>query len=146
MKLEWPRLETKTHWSMMGFDKDVNKAMVNTTREAVLYLAGQKMVPRTCCKMFSLGSTVGDHRVTQVAEVREGALHGGSGVFIVEAGGLQSAASMWRRPVRAAASRAPVARWFRRRMMPRLCWKRRSTAPGRKSAARAPMARGRESE
>src|SRR5437870_5323491 len=28
MKLEWPRMETKTHWIMMGFDEDLNKALV----------------------------------------------------------------------------------------------------------------------
>src|SRR5215510_9860937 len=34
MKLEWPRAETKTHWITMGFDEDLNKAMVNAVREA----------------------------------------------------------------------------------------------------------------
>src|SRR5215813_14395505 len=33
MKLEWPRMETKTHWILMGFDEDLNKAMVNAVRE-----------------------------------------------------------------------------------------------------------------
>src|SRR3989454_7907073 len=35
MRLEWPRLETRTHWITTGFDEDLNKAMVNATREAV---------------------------------------------------------------------------------------------------------------
>src|SRR5207244_3409078 len=39
MKLEWPRLETRTHWITTGFDEDLNKAMVNATREAVNFLA-----------------------------------------------------------------------------------------------------------
>ncbi len=34
MKLEWPRME-----SMMGFDEDLNKAMVNAVRESVDFLA-----------------------------------------------------------------------------------------------------------
>ena len=29
MKLEWPRIETRTHWITTGFDEDLNKAMVN---------------------------------------------------------------------------------------------------------------------
>src|SRR5207245_2648600 len=33
MKVEWPRIETKTHWIMTGFDEDLNKAMVNAVRE-----------------------------------------------------------------------------------------------------------------
>jgi hypothetical protein len=45
MKIDWPRGETQTHWIFMGFDEDLNKAMVNATREAVNWLAEQKMVP-----------------------------------------------------------------------------------------------------
>jgi acetamidase/formamidase len=45
MKLEWPRMETKTHWILMGYDEDLNKAMVNATRETVDFLSSQKMVP-----------------------------------------------------------------------------------------------------
>ena len=30
MKLEWPRIETTTHWIMTGFDEDLNKAMVRS--------------------------------------------------------------------------------------------------------------------
>ena len=29
MKLDWPRAENKTHWIFMGFDEDLNKAMVS---------------------------------------------------------------------------------------------------------------------
>jgi len=72
MKLEWPRLETKTHWIMMGFDEDLNKAMVNATREAVDFLANQKTVPLNRYEAYSLVSMVGDCRVTQVVDVRKG--------------------------------------------------------------------------
>ena len=72
MKLDWPRMETKTHWITMGFDDDLNKAMVNATREAVNFLADQKMVPLTRYEAYSLVSMVGDCRVTQVVDVRKG--------------------------------------------------------------------------
>ena len=72
LKQEWPRMETKTHWIMMGFDEDLNKAMVNATREAVDFLAAQKMVPLTRYEAYSLVSMVGDCRVTQVVDVRKG--------------------------------------------------------------------------
>src|SRR5256886_6752084 len=33
LKLDWPRVETKTHWIMLGFDEDLNRAMVSAVRE-----------------------------------------------------------------------------------------------------------------
>src|SRR5439155_1397206 len=47
MKLEWPRIETKTHWISTGFDEDLNKAMVNAVREAVDMLAAPGQDPHT---------------------------------------------------------------------------------------------------
>jgi acetamidase/formamidase len=72
MKLEWPRMETRTHWIMMGFDEDLNKAMVNAARETVDFLVAQKMVPLDRYEAYSLTSMVGDCRVTQVVDVRKG--------------------------------------------------------------------------
>src|SRR5919197_4035319 len=70
MKLEWPRLETKTHWIAMGFDESLDKAMVNAVREAVDFLSKEKGVERA--KAYGLVSMVGDCRVTQVVDVRKG--------------------------------------------------------------------------
>ncbi len=72
MKLEWPRAETKTHWILMGFDEDLNKAMVNAVRETVDFLANQKMVPLDRYEAYSLTSMTADCRVTQVVDVRKG--------------------------------------------------------------------------
>jgi acetamidase/formamidase len=72
MKLEWPRIETPTHWISVGFDEDLNKAMVNAVREAVNFLAAQKMVPLTRYEAYALVSMVGDCRVSQVVDVRKG--------------------------------------------------------------------------
>jgi acetamidase/formamidase len=72
MKLEWPRAETKTHWILMGFDEDLNKAMVSATREAVNFLTEQKMVPLNRYEAYALVSMVGDCRVTQVVDIRKG--------------------------------------------------------------------------
>src|SRR5205814_4812741 len=47
MKIDWPRAETKTHSIFMGFDEDLNKPMVNATREPVSWLAEQKIAPMT---------------------------------------------------------------------------------------------------
>jgi acetamidase/formamidase len=72
MKLEWPRAETKTHWIMMGFDEDLNKAMVNAVRETVDFLSTQKMAPMDRYEGYSVASMAADCRVTQVVDIRKG--------------------------------------------------------------------------
>jgi len=72
MKLDWPRAENKTHWIFMGFDEDLNKAMVSAVRETVDFLASQKMVGLDRYEAYSITSMVGDCRVTQVVDVRKG--------------------------------------------------------------------------
>ena len=72
MKLDWPFIETRTHWITIGFNEDLNVAMVNAVREAVDWLANQKMVPMTRYEAYGLVSMVGDCRVSQVVDVRKG--------------------------------------------------------------------------
>ncbi len=72
MKLEWPRIESRTHWITTGFDEDLNKAMVNATRGAVDLLAEQKTVALSRYEAYSLVSMVGDCRVSQVVDIRKG--------------------------------------------------------------------------
>jgi len=72
MKLDWPFIETRTHWITTGFNEDLNVAMVNAVREAVNWLASQKMVPMTRYEAYGLVSMVGDCRVSQVVDVRKG--------------------------------------------------------------------------
>ena len=72
MKLEWPRIETKTHWITTGFDEDLNKAMVIAVREAVDFLEQQQLVPMSRYEAYSLSSMAADCRVSQVVDVRKG--------------------------------------------------------------------------
>jgi acetamidase/formamidase len=72
MKLTWPFVETPTHWITTGFNEDLNVAMVNATREAVDWLANQKIVPMDRYEAYGLVSMVGDCRVSQVVDVRKG--------------------------------------------------------------------------
>jgi acetamidase/formamidase len=72
MKLEWPRVETPTHWVMMAFDEDLNEAMKIATRETVNFLAGQTVVPMSRDEAYALTSMVGDCRVSQVVDIRKG--------------------------------------------------------------------------
>jgi acetamidase/formamidase len=72
MKVEWPRIETKTHWITTGFDEDLNKAMVIAVREAVDFLEQQQLVPMSRYEAYSLSSMAADCRVSQVVDVRKG--------------------------------------------------------------------------
>ena len=72
MKLNWPFIETRTHWITIGLNEDLNVAMTNAVREAVDWLAGQKMVPMSRYEAYALVSMVGDCRVSQVVDVRKG--------------------------------------------------------------------------
>ena len=72
MKLEWPFIETRTHWIATGMNEDLNVAMVNATREAVNWLATQKIVPMDRLEAYGLVSMAGDCRVSQVVDVRKG--------------------------------------------------------------------------
>jgi acetamidase/formamidase len=72
MKIEWPFIETRTHWISVGLNEDLNVAMVNATREAVDWLANQKMVPMTRYEAYALVSMVADCRVSQIVDVRKG--------------------------------------------------------------------------
>ena len=72
MKLNWPFIETRTHWITTGFNEDLNVAMTNAVREAVDWLANQKMVTMNRYEAYGLVSMVGDCRVSQVVDVRKG--------------------------------------------------------------------------
>jgi acetamidase/formamidase len=72
MKIEWPFIETRTHWISVGLNEDLNVAMVNATREAVDWLANQKMVPMTRYEAYALVSMAADCRVSQIVDVRKG--------------------------------------------------------------------------
>lgn len=72
MKLGWPFIETRTHWITVGLNEDLNVAMTNAVREAVDWLANQKIVPMSRYEAYGLVSMVGDCRVSQVVDVRKG--------------------------------------------------------------------------
>src|SRR6266436_2844581 len=74
MKLEWPRIESKTHWITTGFDEDLNKAMVNAVREAVDFLEQQKLVPMSRYEAYSISSMTADCRVSHAVDVTPGQL------------------------------------------------------------------------
>ena len=72
MKLDFPRIETATHWIMTGFDESLDEAMKIAVRETVEFLSTQKMVPMSRDEAYALTSMVGDCRVSQVVDIRKG--------------------------------------------------------------------------
>ncbi|HZR10623.1 MAG TPA: acetamidase/formamidase family protein [Myxococcales bacterium] len=70
LKLTWPRIETKTHYILVGFDEDLMKAFVNALNETVDFLATEKKLDRY--EAYSLAAMVADCRVSQVVDVRKG--------------------------------------------------------------------------
>ena len=72
MKIDWPFIETRTHWITTGVNEDLDVAMTNATREAVDWLASQKIVPMDRYEAYGLVSMVGDCRISQVVDIRKG--------------------------------------------------------------------------
>ena len=70
LHLKWPRVETKTHYILLGFDEDLNKAMANAVRETVDFLVATRGLDRY--EAYALVSMAVDCRVTQVVDVRKG--------------------------------------------------------------------------
>src|SRR5262249_41843460 len=70
MKLSWPRIETPTHYILVGFDQDLNKAFNNALPGAIDFLVADK--GRTPYEAYSLASIAVDCRVSQVVDVRKG--------------------------------------------------------------------------
>jgi acetamidase/formamidase len=70
VKLNFPRVETATHWISTGFDPDLDKAMQIAVREMVDFLSAEKKLTRY--EAYSLTSILGDCRVTQVVDWRKG--------------------------------------------------------------------------
>jgi acetamidase/formamidase len=70
MKLTWPRIETKTHYIMVGFDENLEKAFANALTETVDFLVQKKGLDRY--EAYSLAAMTADCRVSQMVDVRKG--------------------------------------------------------------------------
>jgi acetamidase/formamidase len=69
MKLTWPRIETPTHWIMVGFDENLEKAFSLALNETIDFL-GTKGLNRY--EAYSLAAMAADCRVSQMVDVRKG--------------------------------------------------------------------------
>lgn len=69
-KLDWPRIETPTHWITIGVDKDLNKALDNVKAETIKFLADQRQIDLPAAE--SLMAEVSDCRISQVVNINKG--------------------------------------------------------------------------
>ena len=70
LKVNFPRIETKTHYISVGFDEDLNKAFNLALRETIDFLVAEKGLDRY--EAYALSAMAADCRVSQVVDVRKG--------------------------------------------------------------------------
>lgn len=68
--MEYPRIETPTHWITMGYDKDLNKALTDAKTETAKFLSEQRKL--SADKAAALVSQVSDCRISQVVNIKKG--------------------------------------------------------------------------
>ena len=66
----WPVAETRTHWIVVGLDKDLNAAMTMAARNAIKFLASRAKL--TELDAYALCSVAVSFRVTQVVDIVRG--------------------------------------------------------------------------
>src|SRR5437764_1943040 len=69
-QLDFPRIETKTSWISMGFDKDLNKAWDQAKAQTVKLISELRNVPAD--QAAKLMTTTSDCRVSQVVNIKKG--------------------------------------------------------------------------
>jgi acetamidase/formamidase len=70
MKLEWPRVETPTHWLSVGYDQDLNKAFDLLKAETVKLIAERRKVSAAEAELIMLKTW--DCRISEVVNVVKG--------------------------------------------------------------------------
>jgi acetamidase/formamidase len=70
MKVNFPRIETKTHYISTGFDEDLSKAFTIALNETIDFLVDKKGLDRY--EAYSLAAMTADCRVSQVVDIRKG--------------------------------------------------------------------------
>ena len=69
-RLKWPRIETPTHYIVMGLNPDLDEAMRIAVRETIDFLVEEKGLTRD--EAYRLASVAVDFRVTQSVDVTKG--------------------------------------------------------------------------
>jgi acetamidase/formamidase len=70
LKLDFPRIETPTHWITMGFDRDLNLAWNQALNQTVKFIGEQRGLG--AAEAGAAMGTVSDCRVSQVVNIKKG--------------------------------------------------------------------------
>jgi acetamidase/formamidase len=70
VKLEWPRVETPTHWITIGYDRDLNKAWDLLQAETVKYLVESRKMSEDQARRTMLDTW--DCRISEVVDIVNG--------------------------------------------------------------------------
>ena len=70
MKLEWPRIETPTHWLTVGYDQDLNKAFDLLKAETTKYIVERRKVSQAEAEKIMLATW--NCRISEVVNVVKG--------------------------------------------------------------------------
>ncbi|MBI3516173.1 MAG: acetamidase/formamidase family protein [Proteobacteria bacterium] len=70
MKLEWPRVETPTHWLTLGYDQDLNKAFDILKAETTRFLVESRKVSQAEAERIMVKTW--DCRIAEVVDVLKG--------------------------------------------------------------------------
>jgi acetamidase/formamidase len=68
--LEWPRIETPTHWITMGYDKDLNAAHEVLKSETIKFLAERRKIPPS--RAQAVMHKTSDCRIAEVVNISKG--------------------------------------------------------------------------
>ncbi len=68
--MDYPRIETPTHWITMGYDKDLNKALTDAKAESAKFLAEQRKL--SADKAAEMMPKISDCRISQVVNIKKG--------------------------------------------------------------------------
>jgi acetamidase/formamidase len=68
--LEWPRIETPTHWITVGYDRDINRALGVLKTQTAQFLAQQRNI--SLDQAATLMPTIADVRVAEVVNQLKG--------------------------------------------------------------------------
>jgi acetamidase/formamidase len=68
--LEWPRVETPTHWLTLGYDEDLNKALDILKSETVKFITEERRVTATDAQRIMMQGW--DCRISEVVDIVKG--------------------------------------------------------------------------
>src|SRR5262249_20415297 len=108
--LEWPRVETPTHWLTLGYDEDLNKALEILKSETVKFITQERRVAAADAQRIMMQGW--DCRISEVVDIVKGTF-----CFNPKRGPRRRCRARKRRPITSPSAATPTStrRWMPRR-------------------------------